>query len=155
VSSEQLSIEAPEFDRIKKEAGLSTRDGIQLLWQVANQEAKERRRGVRLAQEREQRKVYVYAQAADLHNFDWDALGTVVFTGASSVTLTGLRNGAQGDTVHLHVLGTGTVTLKHESASSDATNRLDTAADADVAVATGKTVCVQYLNSRWRQRVWA
>lgn len=153
--AEQLSVEAPDFDRIKKAAGSDTSDAVRLLWQVANQEAKERRRGVRLATEREQRKVLLLTQTADLHNVDWDGSGTVACLGAASVNLTGLRNGVQGDTVYVHVLGSGTVTLKHESASSDTTNRLDTAADTDVAVTTGKCVCLQYLNSRWRQRVWA
>jgi hypothetical protein len=56
---------------------------------------------------------------------------------------------------NIHNLGTGTITLKHESASSDVTNRLDTAADADVAVTTGKCARFRYLNNRWRQEVLA
>jgi hypothetical protein len=153
--SENLSIESPEFDLIKKETGQSTRDGIQLLWTVANEEARQRRRGVRLAQEMSKRKVLSLAPAANQDNLDWDGSGIVLFTGTTSVNLTGLRNGAQGVTVVLHNIGTGTITLKHESASSEAENRLDTAADADVTLSTGKTVILRHLNGRWRQEVQA
>jgi len=152
---EQLSIEAPEFDLIKKEAGPSTRDGMQLLWAVANEEARQRRRGVRLAQEVSKPKVLSLAPTVNQDNLDWDASGIVLFTGTTSVNLTGLRNGESGVTVVLHNLGTGTITLKHESASSETANRLDTNADTDVTLSTGKTVILRYLSGRWRQEVQA
>lgn len=153
--SEQLTIEAPDFPRIKKESGTATRDAIQLLWFVANNEGRERRLGVRAAQESSRRKVKSDAPTAGQNNYNAESSGIVVFTGSTSFNLTGLRNGVQGDKVEVHNLGTGTVTLKHESASSDASNRLDTAADADVSITTGKTAILRYLNSRWRQEVLA
>lgn len=153
--AEQLSIEAPEFDRIQKESGPATRDGVQLLWSVANEEARQRRRGVRLAQEMQRQKVLDIAPTTQQDNLDWDGSGVVLFTGSTSVNLTGLRNGVQGVTVVLHNLGTGTITAKHESASSEASNRLDTDGDTDVSITTGKTIIVRYLNGRWRQEVQA
>jgi len=153
--SEQLTIESPEFDRIKKEAGNATRDAIQLLWFVANNESAERRRGVRAAAEEEIPKTTSAAPTVDQHNFDTQGSPVIVFTGTTSVNLTGIRNGIQGQARALHNLGTGTITLKHEHVGSDPENRLDTNLDADVPIPTGKCSRLRYLNSRWRQEVYA
>jgi hypothetical protein len=128
---------------------------VQLLWFVANGEGAERRRGVRAAQEEELKKTITVAPTTDQHNFDTQGAPILVFVGATSINVTGFRNGIQGMGRVLHNLGTGTVTLQHESASSDATNRLDLAADAAVAVPTGKCARFRYLNNRWRQEVLA
>lgn len=153
----QKTVEAPAFEDIKRETGFNTRDGIKTLWEVLNEEARSRRVGVRVAQEESIRKTHRPdpAPTSDQHNYDTTGSPNVLFTGSTSFNLTGLRNGVQGQMRLIHNIGTGTVTLKHESASSDAGNRFDTAADADVSVTTGKSVMVRYFDSRWRQMVWA
>jgi hypothetical protein len=151
--AENLSIESPDFDRIKKESGPSTRDAVQLLWFVANGEGAERRRGVRAAQEEDLKKTKSDAPTTDQHNYDTEGSPIIVFVGSTSFNLTGIRNGLQGMGRTIHNLGTGTITLKHESALSDATNRLDTNLDADVPIPTGQCARLRYLNSRWRQEV--
>jgi hypothetical protein len=153
--AENLTVESPDLDRIKKESGYATRDAVQLLWFVANGEGAERRRGVRAAQEEDLKKTITVAPTTDQHNFDTQGAPILVFTGSASFNLTGFRNGIQGTGRVLHNLGTGTITLQHESASSDAANRLDLAADAAVAVPTGKCARFRYLNNRWRQEVLA
>jgi hypothetical protein len=148
---ENLTIEAPEFDRIKKEAGPATRDATQLLWFVANDESAQRRRGIRRAMDVLQPKVKSDAPTAAQHNYDTDGATTIQFTGSTAFNLTGLRNGETGQIKVIHVLGSATVTIKYDDANSDAIHRFDTGSGADVAVATGKTFIAQYLNSRWRQ----
>lgn len=41
--SEQLVIESPDFDQIRKESGRATEDAIRLLWYALNEENKQRR----------------------------------------------------------------------------------------------------------------
>jgi hypothetical protein len=79
--AENQTIEAPDFDKIKKEAGPNTRDAIQLLWYVANNESAERRRGVRAAQEESLRKVKSDAPTANQNNYDTEGSPLVEFTG--------------------------------------------------------------------------
>jgi hypothetical protein len=55
----------------------------------------------------------------------------------------------------LYNRGTGTVTVKYNSGSSDAANRFDMPGAADVSLTTGKTVVFRYFNSSWRQMVLA
>src|SRR5262252_3791699 len=94
--AENLTVESPEFDRIKKESGPATRDAVQLLWFVANNESAERRRGVRAAQEEDIAKTLAGVPTADLHNFDTQGSPVIVFTGTANVTMTGISNGVQG-----------------------------------------------------------
>lgn len=147
----QLTIESPDFDRIKKESGSATRDALVLLWRVANDEALQRRTGIRLAQDKEVGLVQYDAPTTQQDNYNAGDGLYVVFTGSTAFPLTGIRNGVDGRRYDLHNLGTGTITIKYESASSDSANRFDTHTAADVTVATGKTFMVRYLNGRWRE----
>lgn len=153
--SENQTIASPDFDRIKKEAGSATRDAVVLLWEVGNNEAAERRRGVRRAQETSERKVLSDAPTTAQDNYDAMDATVVLFTGGSAFNLTGIRNGTTGRKVEIVNLGTGTVTVKYNSGSSDLGNRFDMASAADVAVTTGKCFLARYLNGYWRQLVLA
>src|SRR4051794_20052277 len=113
-----LTIEAPDFARIKKESGLATSNAINLLWSVGNNEADIRSQTVRLAQETLQGKAVVSAVTTGQNNFDTQGCLTLTFTGASAFNITGFRNGVFGRVMILHNLGAGTITLKYESASS-------------------------------------
>lgn len=149
--AENLSVESPDFDKIRKESGTATSDAIRLLWYVTNNEIADRRRGVREAQEKREGKVLSAAPASAQDNFDAQGAFLVVFTGSTAFNLTGIRNGLDGRCLLIHVTGTGTVTVKNESASSDAANRIDSQSGADLSVTTGKTLILNYYASRWRE----
>jgi hypothetical protein len=148
--AENLTIESPDFDRIKKLDGNAIRDAITLLWYVANNESAVRSQTVQRAQNRISPKVLSAAPAAQQDNYDPADCGYLLFTGGTAFNLTGIRNGIDGRTLLLENLGTGTITLKFESASSDAANRFYTVTGGDKTVTTGQTAFLQYLNSRWR-----
>lgn len=149
--ADNLSVEAPDFDYIKREAGVHTMDGIRLLWSVANSEAKDRRTGVRLAIERQEVKTLVFSLALSQNDFDTAFSTTLRSDGAAAINITGLKARVEGARVRVLVLGAGTVTLKHNSASSEAVNRMLFASGADKAVATNKACDLEYQNSRWRE----
>jgi hypothetical protein len=149
--AENLTIEAPAFDHIKKEAGTHTEDAIRLLWMVANEEASARRSGLRIATERIAPKSVVDSPAAAQDNLDTKYATILRFDGAIAFNLTGLRARTENTIVIILVLGAGTVTAKHNSANSETTNRILLAGGADKAIATNKTLILCYQNLRWRE----
>lgn len=153
--SENQTVSAPDFDRIRKETGVTTRDAINLLWLVANDEAAQRRRGILRAMQTDERKVLSDAPTTTQNNYDTQDASVLKFTSSSTFDLTGIRNGTEGRLVEICNLGSATLTVKYDSASSDAINRFDMASAADVAVTTGKWFIARYLNNRWRQKVLA
>lgn len=146
-----LTIEAPQLEYIKKEAGPHTADAVRLLWAVANDEADSRRSGLRVATERIAPKSVVDAPAAAQDNLDTKYATILRFDGATAFNLTGLRARTENTVVIILVLGAGTVTLKHNSGNSEANNRILLAAGADKAVATNKSAILIYENLRWRE----
>lgn len=149
--AESLTVEAPDFDLLRKETGRATEDAIRTLWYVVNNEMRQRRQLQKRSDDRLQGKILTSTVTTNQNNFDTENALIVLFTGASALNLTGLRNGEEGRTVVLLNIGAGTITVKHASASSDALNRFNTAAAADVSLVTGKTVIVSYANSLWRE----
>ena len=149
--ADNLSVSAPDFQYIRKESGPHTEDGIRLLWEVANSEAKDRRTGIRLAIERQEVKTLISSPAVSQNDFDTAYSTTLRFDGATSINITGLKARVEGARVRVLVLGVGTITLKQNSGSSEAQNRILLAAGADKAVATNKAVDLEYQNSRWRE----
>lgn len=148
--SQNLQISAPDFDRIQKLDGHAIRDAVTLLWYVLNNEISVRSQTVNRAQNRSSPRVLSAAPTGAQNNYDGTDTGTLLFTGGTAFNLTGLRNGVDGRRYKIHNLGTGTITIKYESANSDAANRFDTVTAGDKTVATGQTADVEYLNSRWR-----
>ncbi len=149
--AENLTIESFDYDKIKKESGSTTADSIQTLWYVANNEARERRVGVRLAQERRRGKVVSAAPTTKQNNYDAQGAFTLLFTGSTAFTLTGIRNGMEGDFLLLHNTGSGTITVAHNSTDSDTANRFVMQAGSDKSVAQNKSLLLVYLASRWRE----
>ncbi len=149
--SDNLTVTAPDFDYIKKEAGVHTMDGIRLLWSVANSEAKDRRTGIRLAIERQEVKTLVDSPTLSQNDYDTAYSTTLRFDGASNINITGLKARVEGARVRILVLGAGTITLKQNSGSSEAVNRMLFASGADKAVATNKACELEYQNARWRE----
>lgn len=150
----QFTIEAPDFDRIFNETGPTTRDGITTLWRVANDEAESRRRGVREAIERQCPKEIILSLAANQNNFNTEFATTLRSDGAASVNITGFQARPEPTILFLVVLGSGTITLKHNDVNSIARNRILTYTAADIAVGTNQAIRLDYLNERWRVMEW-
>ena len=151
----QFTVEAPDFDRIYNETGVATRDGITTLWRVANDEASSRRSAVREAIERDCPKEIILSPSVNQNNLDTEFATVLRFDGAASVDLTGLQARPEPTIVELTVLGAGTITLRNNSASSLERNRILTYSGANLAITTGLTVRLRYLNTRWREVKWA
>lgn len=151
-----LSIQAPDFAGIRKEAGIATRDAAQTLWIALNELNRSARVGIRQALERRRGKVLSLAPSAQQDNFDAQGAYLVEFTGADNFTLTGIRNGEVGDTITFHNRGSATITFAHASASSAAANRLSHQSAGDVTRGAGTTIIYHYLgNSLWNQQYLA
>lgn len=148
--TQNLQIEAPAFDRIEKLDPHAIRDAFNTLWYVLNNEISVRTQTVQRAQNRISPKVLTAAPTIAQHNYDPGDCGVLEFTGSTAFNLTGIRNPLDGRILVLHNLGTGTITLKFESASSDAPNRFDTVTGADKLVTTGQSAFLCDLNGRWR-----
>lgn len=149
--SVNLTIEAPPFELIKKEAGPNTADAVRLLWSVANQEAAERRSGIRIATERIAPKSRIDSPGAAQDNYDTQYATIIRFDGAVAVNVTGFRARSENTLLIVLVLGAATITLKHDSANSEARNRILMAGGADKAIATNQSVILLYENTRWRE----
>lgn len=148
---ENLTIEQPDYDQVKKEAGRNTADAIELIWQVLNIESRARRQGITKAVDRFEPKGLYYAPVGALHNYDSQGATILRFDGAASVDLTGIRARVDNAIVIVMVIGVGTITLKHNSGSSEANNRILTQSGGDLAVTTNKGAILVYENLRWRE----
>lgn len=81
----------------------------------------------------------------------WSTAGIVRINATATLDITGFAAPASdGEVKTLVFIGTGTVTLKDESGSSTAANRL--AATADIIVTTDDVIVIQYdvTSTRWR-----
>lgn len=145
------TVEAPDFDRIKKETGTATYDAIITLWRVANSEAKSRRTADRLAIDRFEKKTLISSPGVSQNDFDTEDVAIVRFDGSSAVNITGFRARPEGAIIIVFVIGSATITLKHNSGSSEARDRLLFQSGADLAVTTNKGCILLYQNTRWRE----
>lgn len=153
--TQNLTIEPPDTDRIRRGDNNATAEAIDLLWRVLNQEQRDRRNGVRMAVERLDPKALIKSPAADQNNYNTQGSTLLRFEGALAFNLTGLIARTENTIAIVDVLGAGTVTLKHENAGSEAANRIRTQSGGDVAIATGKAVMLIYMSGRWREQKWA
>lgn len=151
--AENLTVEGPQIDEIRKGNKRATADGINLLWQALNDVDRRMRRGVRLAIERWDKKTLRSATTSNQNDYDSQFATVLRFDGASAINITGIRARTDAIVIVL-VLGAGTVTLRHENASSEDVNRLHFQAAADKAVTTNRAVMLMYQSSRWREVAW-
>jgi len=149
------TIEPPAYDRIRKGDKIATADGIQLIWEVLDEEQRARRSGVRQAVERIEPKSLIAEPGGTQNDYDTKAATILRFDGVTAFNLTGLRARPENAIVIILVLGAGTVTIKHNSGSSEANNRILTQSGADLAVATNRAVMLIYESARWREAKWA
>lgn len=145
------TIQSPDFDLIKKGNFNSIQDAIRLLWFTANDEAALRRQNDRLAADRLSPKVLNLAPTTSQNNLDSQGSGLLVFTGTTAVNVTGIIAKSEGDIIFCFVQGTGTITFKHNSGSSDSGNVFLFFSAGDLAVATNKAVILTYLLGKWRE----
>ena len=150
----QFTIEAPDFDYVKREAGPHTRDGLITIWEALNSEAKARRAGVRQSVERMNPKEIILSPSVSQNDLDTEFATVLRFDGAASVDITGLQARPEPTAIFLCVLGAGTITLTNQDAASIARNRIVTKSGASVALATNTISLLWYLNTRWRQLTW-
>lgn len=150
-----LTIESPNFDKIRKEAGQFTSDAVKLLWEALNDTRATERRDINLLI-----RSFTALSLSPAASVDNQALGptsayTVVsFLGGSGQNLTGFKapETGQAKLLFLQVSGAGTITVKH-NATSETANRIITSSGADTALTTGKGMVLAYLASNWRQVV--
>src|SRR6185437_12269310 len=81
-----------------------------------------------------------------------DAVGTWRLTSDAARAITGIANGVIGRRLTIVNVGANTITLKNQSASSVAANRLITGTGADLAIAADQSVMLEYdgTTARWR-----
>lgn len=152
MASTNLTIASPDFDKIKHGDQIATADAIRLLWYIANDEAKTRRIGIQSSIDRSIRKTLTDAPTANQNNYATGGAGIIYFTGSTAFNLTGiLGTGEEGERIVLHNEGSGTITVKYNSGSSDAPNRITTQSGADLSLTTGKTVLLHKLGTLWRE----
>src|SRR5574341_285137 len=89
--AENLSIEAPEFERIRDGDFHAIEDGIRLLWFVANNAERVRRTQDRKISQRYSPKVLLMPQTSNQNNVDTQDAGLIVYTGGSNIDVSGYR----------------------------------------------------------------
>ena len=149
--ADNLSVEAPDFDLVRKETGRATEDALRTLWFSLNGEMSIRRQNAKRDNDRLQGKILVSDVSANQDNFDSQNALIILFTNAGAFNLTGIRNPAEGRLIVIHNVGAGTKTVKNASANSDALNRIRTNSGGDISITQDKTVIVIYANSLWRE----
>lgn len=152
--SDNLVIESPDFDEIDSETGYATRNAVNLLWLALNNEILLRRKTVRDAKEVDEGKVFVIGPTATTNNLDIERSSTVKFNGTTNFSLTGIRNGIEGQRVVLFNINTASITLEHNDAGSDASNRIILDTGADKTLGQNAAIMLIYLDSRWREANW-
>jgi hypothetical protein len=147
-----LTIESPDFNRIRKGDSFAVEDAIRLLWLVANEEARARRSGDRVLENRLSPKVLSKAPTGNENNVDTEDAGLIVYTHTVAANITGYRAPSQdGEILFILVTGSATITHMHQDGSSDAGNRMVFQSGADVGVTTNKALVLIYQNARWRE----
>lgn len=152
--SSNLTIEAPNFEKITKEAGQFTSDAISTLWAALNDTRKTSRVGIRQAKETVAPKVLTVIAGASVDNLDLEGSSIVSFAGGAAHNFTGMRAPETGQSrvVFVQVSQAGTITIKN-ALTSETQNQFVTNTGADVAKTTGTGAVFAYLVDRWRQVV--
>lgn len=147
-----LTIESPNFDKIKKEAGQFTRDAVNVLWAALNDTRAMLRRGIRETAEAVEPKVLTIQPSSTVSDLDLQGCSVVSFVGSSAINFTGMRAPETGAAriVWVQVSGSGTITAKHNT-TSETQNQLTNSPGTDFAMSTGKGITYVYLASKWRE----
>jgi hypothetical protein len=88
--------------------------------------------------------------AGSYNNLDLDDAAVVYYDDVmGNVTITGFAGGYDGRRIVLYATDAGTLTLKHQDASSDAANRIVGPGELDAAITNYKGIDLVYFKSRW------
>lgn len=144
-----------DIEKVRQEVGPFTQDALRVLWNITQALQQTFRTGIRRATDMLEPRVAEEAPSAAVDDYYTNDSSVLHFTGSTSVNLTGIQAPETGMTrvLILHVTGSGTITLKNESSSSSATNRIVTISGGDAALATGASAILIYLADRYRQVV--
>lgn len=147
-----LSIEAPNFEKIEKEAGPFTSTAVSTLWAAYNDTRKTERLHFAIASSELFCGLLVKSAAASVDNLDMRGYDFLQFTGASAQNFTGIVAPETGKTklVFVKVTGAGTITAKH-GVTSEVANRLALGGAVDFVMTTGKGLVLGYVNSLWQE----
>lgn len=146
------TVEAPNFEKIAKEAGQFTSDAINLLWAAINDTRSVGRRSSRQVSETFAPKMLIMTPTASVNDLDLDGASLVSFQGASGQNFTGMKAPETGKNqiVFVHVSGAGTITAKN-GATSETQNQLSHESGADVTLSTAKGIIYVYIAGKWRE----
>jgi hypothetical protein len=145
------TLEVPDFDQIRIEAGRATETALRSMWAVAQTETTSRRAHVQRVKDSIRGKTVVFTPAAAMNDFDTNNATVVHFDGSSAQDLTGFLDGIDGRVFWVHNTGSATQTVKHQNAGSLAANRIVTQSGSDVSLTTGKSIGFIYISARWRE----
>lgn len=150
------TFESLDFDAIRRGDKEATGDAVEFLWQALNELDRRRRQGDTRNSNRAEWQVLPLSPTVALNDYDIGDAGVLRFDGSTAVNVTGLLapSGGAARLVVLMVLGSATITLKHNNAGSELPNRILTQGAGDVAIATNRAVALHYLDSRWRELKW-
>ena len=154
--TQNRTIESLDLDAVRRGDFESIAEALSFLRDVLDNEARLRRKGVRLATDRSERLTLPLSPSAALNDYDIGDASILLFEGSTAVNVTGLLapSGGASREVTLLVIGSGTITLKHADTNSEAPNRILTFAAGDLTIATNKAVKLQYHDARWRELKW-
>jgi len=147
-----LSIEAPNFEKIEKEAGQYTSSAINTLWGAMNDTRKTERTHFLITSSEVFVNPLLLSPSASVDNLDMRGFGLLLFTGSSAQNFTGIVAPETGrvKVIYVKVVGSATITAKH-NVTSLAANRLALANSADYSMTTGKGLIIAYVNSLWQE----
>lgn len=89
--------------------------------------------------------------ATDQNNYVPGNYDVLRINATTNISITGIANGKKGRFLHIFNIGTGKITLPHESTSSLAANRFDVIGDEDIVIFPTASVLMYYddTTSRW------
>ena len=149
--AENLTIESPDFDKIRKEAGVETERAFRNLYYASNFEASIRRKQMNDVRNTLEGKVKSDNPGAQQDNYDTERALILLLTGTVNRTFTGFRNGYEGRIIFVFNTGSATYTFADESASSDEANRFQLSSGGNETRAQDTGIVFLYLSSRWRE----
>ena len=151
--STNLTIESPDFDSIRDEAGQATTDAARTLWYALNEEMSLRRQGVQEAKDVLAPAVITDAPTSPQDNYDVNNASLLHLTGSTNAQFTGFRAPSTDESRVLFIYnsGTGTVQIFPQHANSAAENRVVTYNGGLTFIAPAGTMILLYLSDRWRE----
>lgn len=90
---------------------------------------------------------------ADQNDYNIGLAGSLRLNANAARNITGISGGSDGRLLYIHNVGSFTITLKNESASSSAANRFAGAGGVDLSITSGLSVLLKYdsTSARWRK----